>query len=152
MPNSSKLCVDASLVVRFVTSVPDAAIQGQWRRWRESDLGIVAPDLLRYEVANSLHRLARAGESTADEARQALETALRIPIVYHNDLDLHRAALSIAGRFNLPAAYDAHYLALAEREGIEFWTADRRGANSVGHHLSWVRFVGAEPPADGGAG
>src|SRR5688572_15053675 len=117
MPNSSKLCVDASLVVRIVTSVPDAGIQEQWRLWREAGVGIIAPDLLRYEVVNSLHRLARAGESSADDAQDALETAFRIPIVYHNDLDLHRAALRIAGRFNLPAAYDAHYLALAEREG-----------------------------------
>lgn len=149
MPNSSKLCVDASLVVRFVTSVPDAAIERQWRLWREAGLGIVAPALLRYEVANSLHRLARAGASSADDARHALETAFQIPIEYHHDLDLHRAALAIAGRFNLPAAYDAHYLALAEREGIEFWTADRRLANSVGRHMSWVRLIGAESASEG---
>jgi len=34
--------------------------------------------------------------------------------------------LDLAARFSLPAIYDAHYLALAERLGSEFWTADRR--------------------------
>ena len=144
MPSSSTLCVDASLVVRFVTNAPDPPIQAQWRVWRELGQEFVAPNLLRYEVVNTLHRLARAGEIPAHGAQVALESAFRLPIQFHHDLDLHRQALAVAGRFSLPAAYDAHYLALAEREGIEFWTADRRLANSVGPQLSWVRFVG--PP------
>jgi hypothetical protein len=34
-------------------------------------------------------------------------------------------------QFSLPATYDAHYLALAERENCEFWTADTRLFNAI---------------------
>jgi len=37
----------------------------------------------------------------------------------------------MAERFMLPAAYDAHYLALDERLGATFVTTDQRLANAV---------------------
>ena len=60
----------------------------------------------------------------------------------HTDEDLHLSALEFASHFNLSAAYDAHYLALAAKLGIEFWTADRRSANVVRAQLDWVRLAG----------
>ena len=59
----------------------------------------------------------------------------------HSDGELHERAIHLAERYSLNAAYDAHYLALADRLGAEFWTADRRLANSVRHELEWVRLV-----------
>ena len=47
-------------------------------------------------------------------------------------------ALELAYRFGLPATYDANFLALAEREECELWTADMRLWNSVKGKLLWV--------------
>ena len=48
-----------------------------------------------------------------------------------------------AGRqLSLPATYDAHYLALAEWLGGEFWTADGPLARTVQPVLPWVHLVG----------
>jgi predicted nucleic acid-binding protein len=57
-------------------------------------------------------------------------------------LALSTRALELADRFGLSATYDAHYLALAEREGCEYWTADERLWNSVRAQLGWVRWLG----------
>jgi predicted nucleic acid-binding protein len=72
----------------------------------------------------------------------ALAEAIALPIDYHGDAELHRQALVLAGRFTLPAAHDAHYLALAERFSIDFWTTDRKLVNAVSATLPWVRLVG----------
>ena len=47
--------------------------------------------------------------------------------------------MEFANQFKLLATYDAHYLALAEIEGCECWTADKRLLNAVKGKISWVR-------------
>ena len=57
--------------------------------------------------------------------------------------NLHERALRWAEVLGHSRAYETHYLALAEQEGIELWTADRRlanGAQQVCAH--WVRWIG----------
>jgi predicted nucleic acid-binding protein len=99
--------------------------------------------LLRYEVTNALHRLHAVSAISEEIAEGALRSALDLPVVLADDPALHVEALAVAARFQLPAAYDAHYLALSEREGADFWTTDRRLANAVGTALPWVHLVGS---------
>ena len=49
--------------------------------------------------------------------------------------------------FNHLAAYDAHYLALAEMLGCEFWNADERLYNTVKDELPWVKWLGDFQPS-----
>ena len=45
-------------------------------------------------------------------------------------------------RYELPATYDAHYLALAEWMDIELWTADMRLVKAIrSFDLDWVKGV-----------
>lgn len=78
---------------------------------------------------------------SAETIREALDTALTLPIHLRATDDMHSDALRLAERYGLRAAYDAHYLALAERLGAEFWTADRRLAQQVAGELPWVRLL-----------
>ena len=135
------LCLDANILVRRVTEPDNASIQDLWRGWRAAQREFVAPVLLRFEVTNALHRLRRAGVVSSPTTLLLLDAALAEPITLHADQDLHTAALGFAARFDLPAAYDAHYLALADRLGVAFWTADRRLAHTVQPHLPWVRIA-----------
>jgi len=96
---------------------------------------------LYYEVSNALRRYAAQGELLPEEAAEALEAALSLGITLYGDADLHRRALELAGRFSLSATYDAHYLALAERLGAAFWTADRRLTRMVQAALPWVHLL-----------
>lgn len=141
MRNSSTTCVDAGCLVRLVADPKDAAIQRLWTQWEEEQRRLVAPTLLLYEVTNALHRYHRSGERTIEAMESALADAFRLPIELHGDSDLQRGAFVYAARFSLPAAYDAHYLALADRLGIDFWTTDRKLANAVRPALAWVNLV-----------
>ncbi|MBN1285209.1 MAG: type II toxin-antitoxin system VapC family toxin [Anaerolineae bacterium] len=61
------------------------------------------------------------------------------PVHLLMDDDLLRRAYDLATRFNRPTAYDAQYLAVAERLACEFWTADDRLFHAVAGELPWVR-------------
>lgn len=103
---------------------------------------LVAPTLLYYEVANALHRYAVRGDLVPAEAQALLDLALCLDVDVVSDGGLHRRALQLADALALPAAYDAHYLALAERLGAEFWTADARLVLAVQDRLPWVHRLG----------
>jgi predicted nucleic acid-binding protein len=136
------LCVDASFVVRFVTSKnPDSPFDQLWQQWRQAQTILAVPALFYYEVSNALHRYGISGQLSQEEGTVLLDQVLEFDLRSYGDADLHRQALKIAQRENLPASYDAHYLALAERLEIEFWTGDRRLFNAVRSHLPWVHLV-----------
>ena len=101
---------------------------------------IQAPALLTYEVANALFQRVRKGEMTADRARQALEDVLfpELMLNFIEYTEISKRAIILAQQYNLPATYDAHYLALAEHEKCEYWTADSRLCNAVKAKLPWV--------------
>jgi len=132
------ICVDASLVVRLLVDTRDDGLPAQWREWHAAGRPLAAPGLLYYEVANALYQYQRHGYLTQETIHEALATALDLPIQTYFDADLHAKALRMAGRFGLGATYDAHYLALADHLGGDFWTADRRLAKAVQGELGWV--------------
>ncbi len=140
------ICVDASVVVRLVVDALDSErVHALWTRWQAQGRVLVAPSLLYYEVANALFRYEQAGELTGEEGQQALGAALTLPVELSSGAAVHVEAVLLARRLGLKATYDAHYLALAERLGAEFWTADRRLARQVAPSLPWVREIGSIP-------
>ena len=141
MNNSSTLCVDASLVVRFALR-QDAIVEQLWNSWSSQKFRLVAPTLLFYEVTNGLYRQQKAGLLSPAFVRAALDVALAFPVELVGDAALHQRARELAARYNLSAAYDAHYLALADRLDIELWTADARLVNTLQpFELDWVKLA-----------
>lgn len=139
MNNSSLICPDANLVVQLlVTTQADSPILDLWRGWLEEPANLVAPTLIFYEVNNALHRYASYGQLTPAEAAAGLKAALNLGINTFGDARLHEDALTLAQAWSLPATYDAHYLALAQRMDAEFWTADKRLYNSVQTHFQRI--------------
>jgi predicted nucleic acid-binding protein len=139
--SSTTICVDANVVVRLVAPAPDRDVFNLWRTWRMDGKEIVAPSLLRFEVTNTFHRMCLAGNVDADLADELLSLALDLPITFLGDTWLHHDALALAGKFDLKASYDAHYVALARHLGAELWTLDKRLYNAVHPHLQFVRLV-----------
>lgn len=134
--------VDASLAVKWVLledgSVEAAKLLEHWGRRR---IKPIAPALFVYEVTNILHRQVVEKKLLYEEASKGLTKMFSMGVLLR--LSLHQLvsirAMELARQFNLPATYDAHYLALAEIEGCACWTADKRLLNAVKGKISWVR-------------
>jgi predicted nucleic acid-binding protein len=138
------LCVDANLVIRLVADPDNAQVRQLWKQWKDARRQLAAPTLLYYEVANALYRYRKLGILDSSAVREALEAAFALPIELYGGQALHRRAVEWADRFSLPAAYDAHYLALAEQLGGELWTADGRLARALRPAVPWVHLVEPE--------
>lgn len=142
MSKSSTACVDASVVLRRTLQPDDDAIKNLWQSWVEDEVRLVAPTLLFYEVTNGLCQQQRNKVLSPETIWKSLELALDLPINLVNEANLHLRAREIAMQFNLPAAYDAHYLALAEWMKIDLWTADLRLINTLKpFKVKWVKGV-----------
>jgi predicted nucleic acid-binding protein len=137
--------VDANLVAAVVLPLPysDHATQ-RIMAWKRAGPELLAPVLLEYEIAAILRKAVIAEWLTTDLAVEAMAKILTLNIrCLPPTPSLHERALRWADRLGHSKAYDAHYLALAEQEGIELWTADRRLANGAQHAgADWVHWVG----------
>jgi predicted nucleic acid-binding protein len=143
MPNWP-ICVDASVVVALVApeSQSERALT-LWTTWMSRETQVVAPGLLRYELASALWRKAVRGLMQMEDARRALEVALSLDITFLDPPELPLKAFDLASRLNRPTTYDMCYLALTEIVGGEFWTADERLYNAVREAFPAIRWLGA---------
>ena len=93
------------------------------------------------EVANALHRRVVRGELTVEDAVRLLEYLLASGIELRDEPNLHARALQVSSRLHQGAVYDAHYLALADILGCEYWTADEsfyRSAAPSAPNVHWI--------------
>jgi predicted nucleic acid-binding protein len=80
--------------------------------------------------------------ATLEEAVEARDFMLSYEVETYLDDALLKRAYELANQFDRPTAYDAQYLAVAERLNCEFWTADEKLFNAVQQSLNWVKWVG----------
>ena len=142
MQSLSTVCLDASFILDLLFAGPlTPTIEGLWKTWLEQGVDCVAPTLFQAETTSVLRNRVYRNIITIEEAMPVFRTIRRLAIRFVNYPDLQEQAWDIALRFNQPRAYDAQYLAVAEREGCEFWTTDKRLFNSVHDTLPWVRLA-----------
>ena len=148
---SDVVVVDASLVFKWlVNEAHSDEADALLRSWDRQGVRPAAPHLLPFEVANALHKRVLRGELTTDDAADLIGRLLTSQVDLHETPDLHGRALQLASELDQGAAYDAHYLALAETLGCELWTADERffrAASAVSSNMRWIgEYVVAENP------
>lgn len=116
------LVVDASVAVKLGV-FEEGALEA--RQLLNRGASIKAPDLLVSEVSSALWRKELKGDLSTAERRAGLAAALSAFDDFAPCKDLADRALDLAVSLKHPV-YDCFYLALAEREGATFVTADAR--------------------------
>ena len=135
--------VDANIAVNTALDLTEG-LELFWERVSREQITPCAPRLWMSETTSAIRFLLSQKEITPDEADQALRTihGLRVEII-NEDEELCLRALELAGKLGQSKAYDAFYLALAEKLAVEFWTSDERLANRCRKdlNLSWVHSI-----------
>lgn len=124
---SRSVVVDASLAFKWIVREEHSdKASALVLLWRDMGTRVVAPYFMPVELTNALHQRVKRLELSVEEATRLIERILSSKIELYHSLDIHRRALELASEFGQGAAYDAHYLALAEILDCEMWTADER--------------------------
>jgi predicted nucleic acid-binding protein len=136
------ICVDASVAAKWLfpegysaqalALVEDAAAAKE---------RIIAPALLPIEIANIIRQRMRQGTLNLDQAQDGLNRFFSFRVSTTSPRLLHRRTLIVAEQYNIPAAYDAHYVALAELAGAILWTNDERLLRLLTGKISFVRWI-----------
>ena len=145
---NGSVVVDASLAVKWLVEEEDSGkAHAVLQSWVARDVTRIAPHLLPFEVANALHRRVLRGELSVGDSARMIARLLDSRLELHQPPGLHSKALHLASQLKQNAAYDAHYLALAEGLGCELWTADERFYRAASPSMGNVRWLGevAEP-------
>lgn len=139
----NRAVIDASVVLKWY--LPDEQYGSRALRildqYMMEDLDITVPTLLEYEVINGLAIARRRGRLDEKHVTSAMEGFLNLRIKVVQSTELYKRVLYYCHVFNR-SAYDASYLALAEKEKIQMITADERLFNSVKNKLKWVKWLG----------
>ena len=135
--------VDANIAIQTALALTDS-LERFWERVDREQITPCAPRLWISETTSEIRFMLFQKEITSDEAEQALRTVhgLRIDIIDEDD-ELSLRALELAGKLGQSKAYDAFYLALAEKLAVEFWTGDVRLSNRCRRDLklNWVHSI-----------
>jgi len=118
------LVVDASVIA---PAIADGGPDGDACRMRIKGQSLAAPDLLRLEAMSVFRRQLANGSLTSQQADNALQDLLDLPLVVYPTAPLLRREWEL--RDNV-TAYDSCYVVLAEALGCPLVTADQRLANA----------------------
>jgi predicted nucleic acid-binding protein len=138
------ICVDASVAVKWILQ-EEWTVKARALYFATIERGdeIVVPSLMPIEVTNTLRQQMRGpGALSLQGAEVLLADFLSFRFTTFDPAGLHQRALRLADAHRLSAAYDAHYLALAQMLDCEFWTADLRLIDQVERSVPFVRWIG----------
>jgi predicted nucleic acid-binding protein len=99
-----------------------AQVEDQIARWLAAGEELYAPRLV-YEVASGFRGAVRRGELPAEKLAQAAALIGAVPLTIVYEVGLVRV-VQIAGELERTSAYDAAYVALAERLGCSLARLD----------------------------
>lgn len=141
--NSFEVCIDSSLAIAWLTYEQFSSNANALRiDWRKRGVQMVGPALFRPEVTSVIRQHVYFERILPEEGEEAYSIYLDIPIRIIDSPEIYRQAWQLAKRFNLPVCYDMQYLALAELEDCELWTADKRLINTLQGKNRRVHWVG----------
>jgi predicted nucleic acid-binding protein len=105
---------------------------------------LLAPDIFAVEIAHALTRAERKGIIKTPQAIRLLTDVLSTPLPLQPYRPLLPRAMAISSALRC-GVYDCLYVALAEREGCEFLTADDKVLKNLGPTFGFIVSLASLP-------
>lgn len=144
--SADRIVIDASVAVkwRLPGEGGEAEAKALLLDFLAGRLRLLTPTLFDYEISNALKVAVVRGRISRQEAEQALADYQSYGFERYDFLHLQNLAFQLAHQYQR-SVYDAAYLALAETQGVVFYTGDKRLFNAVSALLPWVKWIEAYP-------
>lgn len=142
MPN--KMCLDASVIIQILT-LEDQSTQADilWQICITQDITPIMPPVCPYEVYSVLRQKTQLRKTlSAEQEHRALDLFLSLDIEIQSPTGLLKTASDMAIELHLPTIYDTAYLALAQMNNCEFWTADHKFYNATKSRFDFIKYLG----------
>ena len=141
---SRVICLDASIVAKW--AFPEE-LQHEALELRSAhdavQVGFVAPEHFSVErVSTVRHKLAQGGVDF-EAALRALRLLCKIEVTLVSMDAVAERTLAIAHQLG-ESCWDAAYIAVAETEDCDFWTADKDLARKAKPHFPFVKLLGED--------
>lgn len=139
------VCVDASLVLAWLLPEEHTraayALRDVLERKRAE---LIAPSMLAFEVSSALRQSVHRGRVSPEHGDVAFDSFRLLGIRISHPSSLVDHAWALGKTLNAGRLYGMYYLALADIEECELWTADRRLVNLASKRFPNVHWVGEE--------
>jgi predicted nucleic acid-binding protein len=129
---SYQVCVDASLVLLWFLPTQQAhQADTLLEKWIGEGIDLIGPPLLDAEITSVIRLHVYTNKILPDEGEEVFSAYSGLAIKIVNPDGLSTRAWELAKEYNRPRTYDMYYVAAAELEDCELWTADKRLINSL---------------------
>ncbi len=140
-----KYVLDTSAALKWEVPETDSDKADRLRDdFRRGIHALVAPDFFPLEIAHALTRAERQGRIAVGQAGIFWADAMTTPPLLLPVLFLTPRAIDISSTGRI-GVYDCLYLALAEREGCDFITADEKLVKNVGIQFPFIILLASLP-------
>jgi len=128
--NGKRLVIDASVALKWRLRDEEATSQADTllEDFLAGKLELLTPTLFDYEIANALRVAVTRQRLSEQDAAAALDDFAQYTIVQYDFTGIARLTFHMSGQYQR-SAYDSAYLALAQSQGVWFFTGDKRLCN-----------------------
>lgn len=136
--------VDSNIFVALFINLPYTNVAtDNYQQWLINRERLIAPVLFEYEVVSIIQQLVYGKYLSKSEGNERMKDIFNCNIsLISTSTTLHQAALNWAQKLNQSKAYDAQYVALAEQENAQFWSADKRLINALQQQgINWAHAI-----------
>lgn len=140
---NSRVCVDASLAIQWlIPTQEDPLAESLLQSWDQAGTELIGPPLFDAEVTSAIRRHVYFKKLLLEQGEKAFLFYRELGVKIVSPPELPQVAWQLAKEYNQPRTYDMQYLAVAELEDCELWTADRRLVNSLKGKNKRIRWIG----------